>query len=73
MWPLLKMFALKHYTVNNIQSLIYTQMYNRFIVIEKEELHFCQTQNPNLIHAGVSQGYLDQFNVLTFSKAVAFG
>lgn len=72
MWSLLKMFALKHYTVNNIQSLIYTQMYNRFIVIEKEELHFSQTQNHNLIHAGVSQGYLDQFNFLTFSKSVAF-
>lgn len=38
MWPLLKMFVLKHYTVNNIQSSIYTQMYNRFTVIKKEAL-----------------------------------
>lgn len=27
MWPLLKVFVLKHYTANNIQSVIYTQMY----------------------------------------------
>lgn len=38
MWPLLKKFVLKHYKANSIQSLIYTQMYNRFIVIEKEDL-----------------------------------
>lgn len=27
MWPLLKVSVLKHYTANNIQSVIYTQMY----------------------------------------------
>lgn len=65
MWPLLKKSELKHYSVNNIQSLIYTQMYNRFNVIEKGELWV--SPKFKVLHVGVSQGYPDQLDFFTLT------
>lgn len=71
MWPLLKVFVLKHYTANNIQSVIHTQMYKIYCDSKGRVLDFSQNQKHNLTRAAVSQGCQDQFS-FTFSKSVAF-
>lgn len=64
--------VLKHFTVNNIQSLIYTQMYNSFIDSENKELWiFPQNQKNNLIRSVVSE--LEKTsNSIYFSRSAAF-